>query len=83
MKKGKFTNVGFAIMESHVHIKGNPKASTRCDGQSLYFHFSRSVFTMILMPLGFKKIFILTLTIFHYQVIKCLFLGGIGSCLAW
>ena len=25
-------------MESHVHIKENPKASTRCDGQSLSFH---------------------------------------------
>ena len=24
-------------MESHVHIKENPKASTRCDGQSLSF----------------------------------------------
>ena len=35
---GKFANIRFAIVESHVHIKENPKASTRCDGQSLSFH---------------------------------------------
>ena len=38
MEKGKFANIGFAIMESYVHIKESPKASTRCDRQSLSFH---------------------------------------------
>ena len=37
-EKGKFANIGFAIVESHVHIKENPKASLRCDGQTLSFH---------------------------------------------
>ena len=46
------------------------KASTGCDGQSLYFHLSLSEFTMILLPLGFKTNLIFILTIFHYQVIK-------------
>ena len=27
MGKGKFANIGFAIVESHVHIKEKPKAS--------------------------------------------------------
>ena len=38
MEKGKCANIVFAIMESHVHIKENPKASIRCDRQSLSFH---------------------------------------------
>lgn len=38
MERGKFANIGFAIPESHLQIKENPKASTRCDGQSLSFH---------------------------------------------
>ena len=38
MEKGKFVNIGFAIMESHVPIKENPKASGRFYGQSLSFH---------------------------------------------
>ena len=38
MEKGKFANIGFAIMESHVHIKENPEASRGYDGQSLSFH---------------------------------------------
>lgn len=39
MEKGKFANIGFAIVESHLQIKENPKASRRCDGQSLSFNF--------------------------------------------
>ena len=35
MEKGKFANIGFVIVESHLQIKENPKASRRCDGQSL------------------------------------------------
>lgn len=27
MEKGKFVNIGFAVVESHMHIKENPKAS--------------------------------------------------------
>ena len=38
MEKGKFANIGFAIVESYSQIKENPKASRRCDGQSLSFH---------------------------------------------
>ena len=38
MEKGKFANIGFVIVESHLQIKENPKASRRCDGQSLSFH---------------------------------------------
>ena len=34
MEKGKFANIRFVIVESHVHIIENPKASTRCDEQS-------------------------------------------------
>ena len=32
MEKGKCENIVFAIMESHLHIKENPKASTRRAG---------------------------------------------------
>ena len=38
MEKGKFVNIGFAILESHLHFKENPKASGRCDTQFLSFH---------------------------------------------
>ena len=38
MEKGKFVNIGFAIVESQMQIRENPKASTRCDRQSLSFH---------------------------------------------
>ena len=31
MEKGKFANIGFVIVESHLQIKENPKASRRCD----------------------------------------------------
>ena len=38
MEKEKFVNNGFAIVESHLHVKKNPRASRRCDRQSLSFH---------------------------------------------
>ena len=63
-------SITFVIIESYVHIKVNPKASTRCDGQSVH----RDPIAIRL-----QKNFIFILTIFHYQVIKCLFPGGIGS----
>ena len=37
MEKGKFLNIGFAIVESHLYIKEKPKASVRCDRQCLSF----------------------------------------------
>ena len=49
MEKEKFANIRFAIVESHLQIKENPKASRRCDGQSLSFH-------LYLLALGFKRI---------------------------
>ena len=42
---------------------------------SLYFHLLLSD----PIAIGLQKNFIFILTIFHYQVIKCLFPGGIGS----
>lgn len=37
MEKGKFANIGFAIVESHVHIRENLKASREYDGQFFLF----------------------------------------------
>ena len=42
IEKGKFANIGFAMVESHVQIRENPKASRRCDGQSLSFHLKQN-----------------------------------------
>ena len=37
MEKGKCASIGFAILESHLQIKENSKASTRCDGSFSLF----------------------------------------------
>lgn len=42
MEKRKFANIGFALVESHVQIREYPKASRRCDGQSLSFHLEQN-----------------------------------------
>ena len=55
MEKGKFANIGFVIVESHLQIKENPKASRRCDGQSLSFHLYQNAGCLFTCRLGYSN----------------------------
>lgn len=54
MGKGKFTNIGFAMVESHVQIRENPKASRRCNVQSLSFHLKQNA-VVVYMYIAFGQ----------------------------
>ena len=56
MEKGKFTKIGFVMMESHMHIKENPKASTRYDGQSLSFQHYQTAGSCLLVECVWTKV---------------------------
>ena len=72
-------SITFVIMESYVHIKVNPKASTRCDGQSLCTFISHLVCSPWSYCHWASKKFHLYPDYISLSSEKCLFPGGIGS----